>query len=176
MVAIQITSSPSFRDVGGRFAKAEKAILEERRNQLRIEGPKLVQYAKEEAPKKTGKFREGIRWNTRTVGDSLRLRVTVPQPLGTYIEKGTKKHRIYPKNANALVFPWLKVGMLTVVPKGGGFRTHVRKGTLWVGKGYVDHPGTKPNPFLKRALTRWRPNGYKVLRQISSRFKTEITK
>lgn len=77
-----------------------------------------------------------------------------------YVHNGTRPHRIYPKGKGALAFDWPKVGMRVVVPKGGrhratGFAGVVKskKGVYFlIGKGYVNHPGTKARPFLMNAL------------------------
>lgn len=78
-----------------------------------------------------------------------------------YIRSGTAPHRIYASKKNALVFRWERIGgVLTVVPASGG-RSYFNKGRgiLFIGKGYVDHPGTTPNDFLRRAFDEVRREG-----------------
>lgn len=67
---------------------------------------------------------------------------------------GTQPHEIHPRNAKAMVFNWPTVNAVAIVPMGGaGFTGHFAKGTRFmIGKGYVNHPGTKPNPYLTDAL------------------------
>jgi hypothetical protein len=76
-------------------------------------------------------------------------------PIGLGLEIGTKPHRIYPKRAAALAFHWERINRDTVVPRGGlpGSPVYTRRdGTFVIGKGYVDHPGTTAQPYLRPAL------------------------
>jgi hypothetical protein len=74
------------------------------------------------------------------------------------VHRGTAPHKIYPKGRGALAFDWPKVGMRVVVPKGGrrgGWAGPVKGKTgayFLIGKGYVNHPGTKARPWLMDAL------------------------
>jgi hypothetical protein len=72
-------------------------------------------------------------------------------PVGLGLEVGTKAHRIYPKRAAALAFYWAKIGKTAIVPRDPGPTYHTPS-HLVIGKGYVDHPGTKPQPYLRPAL------------------------
>jgi len=171
-----IEVNPTFRDFQGRFTRAEEELLDARRDELRTLGRWIVANLKAEAPRgKTGKFRESIAFRTFQDGDSLSLQTYMAQPLGTFIIEGTRPHQIKARNANALYFFWTKVGMYTVVPKKGNFKTHVSGDKLWVGKGYVDHPGTKPNDFVGRVFVKLQPEIDKSLSRISTRFVKVIT-
>lgn len=173
---VKVTSRPTFRDLAGRFSRANDALLEERRHAMRDAGQKLVKEAQEKLDAKLGQrhgMREAIRFNTRKTGDTLSLSVTGPEK--------AKPHRIAARNALALSFFWDRVGMRTVVPRRGGFKTHVRGGVYWIGKGYVDHPGGSLaplfQPILNRTLDEWmRTDGERTLRRISTRWTTEATK
>jgi len=102
---------------------------------------KLLRVAREEAPVKTGRLRANIRTEP--------FRMTGPYkgeggvgvnksavPYAGYVRWGTRPHIIRCKRpAYALHFYWKKVG-------------------AWVFFDHVNHPGTKPNPFLERALNR----------------------
>jgi hypothetical protein len=69
------------------------------------------------------------------------------------VEFGTRPHRIAARRADALAFHWKRMGFDVVVPKNAtGHTYHRADGTLVVGKGYVDHPGTRAQPFLRPAL------------------------
>lgn len=57
--------------------------------------------------------------------------VMVDHPAAFFVMNGTKRHDIRPVRAKALRF---KIGNTVVYAK------------------YVDHPGTKPNPFLYKAM------------------------
>lgn len=167
---LSITIRPPFRDLKGRFVKAEKGLLEDRREMLRNLGRRYVELAKKEAPKRTGNFAAGIFYRTYEMGKNLEMRAYSPEPLGTFIRRGTDPHQIAARNKGALYFYWPKVGMFTVVPKAGGFKTHVADNKLWIGKGYVDHPGTKANNYNERAYDQWKPEGRPALRQIALRY------
>ena len=56
----------------------------------------------------------------------------------TYVHKGTKAHRIYPKNKRALAFG----------PNQPKDIIYISKGSSKIVRRYVNHPGTKPNRFL----------------------------
>lgn len=173
---VTIESRPTFRDLQGRFTRGTDALIAEKREQMRDLGRKYVMYAKEEAPEgKTGRFKESIRYRTDEHGSEITLRAYSAQPLGTFIIGGTKAHKIQAKSSGgALYFFWPRVGMYTVVPRSDGFKTHEAGGKLWIGKGYVDHPGTKPNPFHQRAYESLRPEIQAALRKISTRFTESV--
>lgn len=167
---ISITSTPTFRDLLGRFAAADTELLAEKRERMRVLGRRMLEIARDEAPSKSGKFRNSLIYRTFEQDNQVGFNLYSAQPLGTYIVMGTKAHKIAPKNANALYFYWPKVGAYVVVPKSGGFKTHMAGGKLWVGKGYVNHPGTQPNPYNKRAYERWEPEALPELRRISTKY------
>ena len=178
-VAFRIEAQPTFRDLQGRFAKAGKELLDARRDEMRAEGPILVGIARDLLEKKIrrkGGMGEAIRWRTYEKGDAIQLSVTGPER--------AKPHRIAARNASALSFFWPKIGMRVVVPKRGGFKTHVRKGargeTLWIGKGHVDHPGGSlvnlMQPIMLAAGDKWlRDRGEVVMARISKRFVSSLT-
>lgn len=83
---------------------------------------------------------------------------------GKFVHDGTKPHQIRPKNKRALFF--VKGGQSWFVPKepwgeGGYLREYWRdlknQGAKIVTKGYVNHPGTKPDKFLFEAFDRQKP-------------------
>ncbi len=175
MTRFTVTSKPTFRDLQGRFAKAEKELINIRREELRQEGRALVKLVQKKTEQKVkqrnAKLEKGIRFKTFQRGDNVELSVTAPEKAAP--------HRIQAKNAKALAFGWPKIGMNVVVPKAGGFSTHVRNGRLWVGKGYVDHPGGSLvplfTPILAAALREWESSrGRVVLNRISLRYITEL--
>lgn len=166
-----ITASPSFKDIAGRFARAEKILLDARRDEMRELGKRFVVLLKDEAPRgKTGKFRQSIIYRTYQDGSDLTLRTYHAQPLGTWIIGGTEPHKIQANSAGALYFFWPKIGKFVVVPKAGGFKTHVRGDELWVGKGFVTHPGTKPNDYASRAFERGKDDINASMRKITNRY------
>jgi hypothetical protein len=145
----EIKSVPTFRDMHQRFARADRVLLEARRDEMRAEAIRLVALEREEAPKRTGKFARDIRYRTFNEGDALGFRTYTPQPLGSYIVLGTKAHTITPRRAKALRF---------VVDGRVVFTQRVR------------HPGTKPNKFIGRAYRRWLPGARAMLLRISTRY------
>lgn len=172
---IEIEARPTFRDYRGRFARAEEALLKARLDGVEALGREHVRLLREEAPKgKTGKFAAGIGMQTYQASDAIGYRIGLPSPLSRFIIDGTKPHIIRPKKAKALVFFWQKIGRTVVVPAAGGFTTHVRDDVLWIGRGYVKHPGTKPNPFHTRAWERLRPIYDQAIRRISTRVRTVL--
>ena len=80
---------------------------------------------REEAPEKTGALKKSIR---KTVS-GLEAEIGSHVPYTIYVEYGTRPHVITPVHAHALSF---EVGGETVFAK------------------LVHHPGTKPNPFVRR--------------------------
>lgn len=166
--SLQLIIKPPFRDIKGRFVKASQGLLEGRRQMLRTLGQKFIALERMEAPEgKTGRFRGSLSFKTFDSGNSLTLKAYMAQPLGSWITGGTSPHTIAARNAGALYFFWPRVGMFTIVPKSDGFRTHAAGGQLWIGKGFVNHPGTKPNPFVQRAYSAWMPEAQVELRRIS---------
>ena len=148
---IEITIKPPYRAVTGKFAKATKELKKDRRNALRQIGQKYVSVARQEAPKKSGKYRKSIRFRTGTQGDNIILTTSSAQPLGKWIIEGTKAHTIVAKAGKVLAFYWKK-GF-----KGPGmyfFRS-------------VRHPGTKPNPYHKRAWKRIKGFSNNMLRKLA---------
>lgn len=74
-----------------------------------------------------------------------------------WVMRGTPPHTIRARRKKALAFNWKAQGNVrVVVPKSGKGPTGLRKGkrgvVLYIGKGYVKHPGTKARPFMYRAL------------------------
>jgi hypothetical protein len=153
------------KDIG----RSMDQLVQETKPLVRVLGAKYVGYAREEL-KKPGRFSEAISFQEFADGQSFGFYGLSPKPIGHFIILGTKPHKIAPRRANALYFFWTKVGMYTVVPKGGGFKTHVAGGKLWIGKGFVQHPGTPPNPFPSRALERLKADVDRILSTLAERW------
>ncbi len=175
MATISFEVRPSFRDVKGKFAKADDELLRDKRDMMRDLGRVGVRLLKDEAPKKSGESANKIGFRTSQQGEVIDLAFTIPPPLKPFVIEGTKPHEIAARNAGALRFFWPKIGMMVMVPKGGGFKTHERDGTLWIGKGHVNHPGTKANPFNQRAYKIFRPIAAKRLAQIAVNWRENAT-
>jgi len=74
-----------------------------------------------------------------------------------YIEEGTKRHNITPRNAPYLHF---KVGT------AGSLKTGKFTKSQWVRTKLVRHPGTRPDPFMGPAYERVKPDFIRRLKKI----------
>lgn len=169
-MTVQPVFEPRFRDLAGRFVKASKTIDKDVQTRVKNLGARWVEIAQSEAPRKTGTFASSIRYYPFTDGDTFGFKGVSQQPLGSYIKFGTKPHAIRARNAGALRFFWVKTGLDTIVPKRGGFKTHKVGNALFIGKGRVDHPGTKPNPYHLRAFEKWFPEVQTEVRSLTKEF------
>lgn len=160
MSDFQVLFTPQLRDVAGRFAKAEGETLALRRAQLEFLMQRFVNIERAEAPKKTGKFAAGINYRISMQGKQLKGESTSPQPLGTFIRKGTRAHPITARNAKALSFFWANG------PLGPG-RYFYR--SVW-------HPGTKADDYVRRAHRRWMPLAAGTLRKMALDVSAEMAK
>jgi hypothetical protein len=149
--AFELKFKPTFKNLQGRFVKAEKQVLQSQRDGMRDQGRRYVTLAREEAPEDTGVFKKGIGFRTFISGNTAGFRVHMPQPLGNFIVKGTKPHTILPKTKKAL---WWE-----------GAEHPVKR---------VSHPGTKANKFSGRAFRRWLPGARKWLKTVSTRYTKTI--
>lgn len=100
--------------------------------ELRTAGQMVVNRAKVLAPVDTGRLRASIRGEARRTW-TLRPQFTVGSDVeyAGFVNDGTRPHQIRPVNASVLRF---------------------RVGSRWVYARVVNHPGTRPRPFLDRAL------------------------
>ncbi len=145
---------PSFRLLNGRFARAEKDLLESKRGKMRFQGARLVKLLREEAPSRTGAFAAKIRQRAFVQAEAVGFKIGMPQPLADFITKGTRSHPIVARRAKMLRFFWDQG------PKGPGIYYFFS----------VNHPGTKANRFIGRAVRRWKPGARRALRQIALRY------
>jgi hypothetical protein len=157
----------SLKKAEGQVERAGASLVEVIQSEFRNFGPYLVKMVQAEAPSKTGEFRSGIVSETVNTPQGVTIRLLAPDPLGTFIVMGTKPHKIAARNAKALRFYWTKIGMDTIVPKGGLGFTGVWKGKFFIGKGYVNHPGTKPNDFVGRGWRVSEPELGSILNSVS---------
>lgn len=137
------------RAAGGFAGAAASAVISTR--VLMDAGGRIILAAlKDEAPVKTGALRASIvQRSTGAQGAGF-----YALAYGEYVVHGTRPHLILPKTKQALYWP--------------GARHPVRS---------VNHPGTKPNDFVQRAVLRSEPalrtlmlqNGRTLLRLVASR-------
>ena len=158
MSVFKVTSNPTFRDMKGRFAKANTSLLNARRQEMKSLGRKHKDALKRFAPRDTGKFAAGIRFQTFQRGDSIGFTVSTPQPLGTWLRPpGTKPHTINPRRPG---------GMLRFTVNG-----------VEVFARSVKHPGYKPpNDFVKEATESMQTERLRALRRMSTRYIEQVIK
>jgi hypothetical protein len=120
-----------------------RVIQGEARRTLRLRAPQVLNRAKILAPVDTGRLRASGRIEYSSFF-SFRPKATIvfDTDYSAFVNDGTRPHIIRPKNAKVLRF---NVGGRVVYAK------------------VVHHPGTRPRPFLDRALREVvRPRGWDV--------------
>jgi HK97 gp10 family phage protein len=103
-------------------------------------GPVLEAAIRAEAPvgkKNGGRLRESIKFRKRAGISGVALEFGSDVPYASFVEDGTPPHLILPRRASMLRFE-SRSGETVYSP-------------------YVHHPGTKPNPFARRAVERMSP-------------------
>lgn len=150
------TFKPTFRDVQGRFARAERALLEERREGVRRLGQRYVALVGEEARGGPGHtIAKQVSFETFNTGEVVGFRTRLG-PIARWHVSGTglfgpRNRLIRPVQAKALRF---NVGGKTI------FRRWVR--------------GVKPDKYLQRAYKRWLPGAKPELKRVATRFTKEF--
>jgi hypothetical protein len=126
------------------LAKRLEAIGDHRQFLGRI-GLLAVSYAKETVPRRTGNLGRTIRLGRVTESDAEIL-AGGQQGVGyaRHVEFGTRPHVIVPRNRRALA--WGGARRLSGNLRAGAAAT--------VFATRVDHPGTRPNPYLRPAAER----------------------
>lgn len=113
-------------------AELSRTIRGASRNELETAARQVMNRAKILAPVDTGRLRASIRIESRRTA-LLRSRYTIGSDVSyaQMVHDGTRPHTIRPKRAQALRF---RIGGRVVFAK------------------VVHHPGTRPRPFLDKAL------------------------
>lgn len=102
------------------------------------------------APKDTGRMANSLKMTMRVRRTFVAGRITASPKYTTYVELGTRAHVIRPKRKKALRFVSRR-GQVVIVKK-------------------VNHPGTRPRPFMFRSLVEVGvPRGFKVTRTVTYR-------
>jgi len=116
---------------GGRNAEINAILQRRMREIIRL----VAADARVNAPVDTGRLAQSIKEDPITSSGPLRVSggVTSNAPYSVFVHQGTKPHVIRPRNASALKF------------QSGGETVFAAS---------VNHPGTKPRPFLTNALER----------------------
>jgi len=96
-------------------------------------GDRVADEARTRSPVQTGKLRSSISVGQKSAGrNGTTIQVSANTLYALYVNQGTKPHVIMPKKARMLSFP-TKAGEIVFANK-------------------VNHPGTKPQPFMLDAL------------------------
>lgn len=156
----------------GRFAQASPALRRAQRTQVRLAGQKLLQATRNEAPVSPSRpdrpdnvqhLRDQINMRVRSSGtDDFMIEVYVPvaqQRKLMWITQGTSAHDIAPRVRSRLRFWWPNG------PSGARMYSFPR----------VDHPGAKPNDFVRRAFDREAPTTIAELRKIANQVLIGVT-
>jgi HK97 gp10 family phage protein len=110
-------------------------------------GPAVRTALKANAPvgqgPRAGRLRDSIRYQRTTTGASVSITFNAYTPYARYVIEGTRPHAIYPVAARYLHFKGRSGGDVFVGPRGSS--------------AHVNHPGTKANPFNRRAMQEMRP-------------------
>lgn len=148
---------PPMEQIVTRFRAAERVVNEGQRVLLRGElGNRLLAMVREEAPKRTGQFAAGIGVRISEGGTgAVSLSVYTPSPLGRFITEGTRAHVITPRGNYPLRF----------VSRGGDVVYAWR----------VNHPGTRANPFIARAVNQWKPEANAALQRLGRAYVRTVT-
>lgn len=109
-------------------------------------------------PVDTGNLRGANQMTVRARRKSVTGTVENRTEYAVAVHNGTRPHTISARRKKALAFMWArKGGIRVIVPRKPGGGTGIRKSktgktVLWIGKGFVRHPGTKARPWLDDAL------------------------
>lgn len=152
----RVSVAPSLQTQGlaQKLGVSPKTLLKQAQKDMKPAREDLERLLKEEAPHRTGEFAESIHVRSYVRGDTLELRTYHANPLGKWIVVGTAPHPIYARNFKFMVFWWEK-GF-----NGPGVYRFRR----------VNHPGTRPNPYVDRALQRWISKSSSVMEMILTKW------
>lgn len=151
--AFRVISRPTFRDMAGRFARADAELLAARRQEMRVLAGLTRDRVAAAAPRRTGGYANRIRYRTFERGGAIGFTLSAPQPLTGWITGGTRPHTITTRQAQALRF------------EAGGEVIYRR---------LVNHPGTRPNPFIARTLNAMQGEMDAALSRISTRWERAL--
>jgi hypothetical protein len=122
------------------FARAVSRWIEE-------VSPEIEESIKNEAPKRTGALKDSITHRKSFGFSGVAVEYGSRLPYASYVEEGTPPHIIRARNVKNLRFQG-RSGDIVYAP-------------------YVNHPGTRPNPFSQRAVER-------ILPELQSRFAEDV--
>lgn len=168
-----------FRDILGRFAKADGAIKFRSRKIAEEAGQLAVKALKKNAPvgvhyiiSSDGKSVKETR--PATLKKSLKYKLVQTNkgtevhilcaPHAAFVVKPTKAHEIVAKNKKSLRFFWPGAPAQVVKAQGGNIVHFTR---VW-------HPGTKGNPFHERTIVEIEPKLKNLMNKGAARVLTEF--
>ena len=145
-----------YRNVQGRYAQRTDKLAQAQREEMRDLGRAGVSVLRHYAPKRTGKFAEGLAYRTDVRASSTTLTFYVKGEhayLLPMLTGGTRKHPIYPHGDYPLRFFWPRG------PEGPKIYYYM----------HVNHPGTLPDPFVPNALNALSPQFAMSLARVARR-------
>lgn len=131
---LTFTFTPPIEDKIASFRKLAQTGIYESLGRLAQEaGDVMLASLQAEAPVRTGAYRDAIHQvQLAHSGGGITLEYRAPEPLSTFIIHGTAPHSIDPVSAKVLAF------------RGSDGALHFAH--------HVDHPGTKANDYVSRAV------------------------
>ena len=151
----RIVYKPPFTEITRRWLVAVREIENDTKQTIDEQGRRYVSIARQEAPRKTGKFASGLTYrpfiSVRQNQVSAGFEALAPSPLARWIKKGTgihgpRKRRIVPRKAKALRF---EIGGTVVFARST--------------------QGMQKNPYHNRAFRRWVPGAKQDFQRVARR-------
>lgn len=124
-----------FKDAVSKLVGRRSALDSALKETAAVEGRRLLRLTQQQAPKRTFRFVNAHQLRVQ----ALNIRILAPEPLATYIRKGTRRHPI------------------TATAPGSTLRFSVQGQVFY--RRRVMHPGTRPNDYIERAYRNFR-TGY----------------
>jgi HK97 gp10 family phage protein len=143
---LRIDVTPDMDRFAGKYQRAGQVIQREMRTLMTQSVAILDRQAKANAPVRTGTLRRSITGQVSGGGATVVGRVGTSLKYAPYVHEGTAPHVIVPVSRKALYWP--------------GAAHPVRR---------VNHPGTRPNPFLRKALAQRRGDVLRLWHTLAQR-------
>lgn len=155
------------RDAEGRFARWETSLVAAQRQRLQEVAEDLIEDLRTAAPRSEGNgehVADGITFRFRGAREGVTGEIIAAGPRANvlqFIINGTPPHIIRARSGRALA--WQATNENYGPPGNGGFYFF----------GAVNHPGTKPNPFVQRV---WAQRQDEVTRRLAQVARDVVTK
>lgn len=111
----------------------------------------ICSQAKALAPRRTGHLKHSISQSVYPIVGGMKAVIGTNVHYARYVEEGTKPHPIVPKRAGG-VLRWVVGNRLVYNKKGRINKKASKQSFLYAFARKVNHPGTKPQPYLSRAF------------------------